>query len=505
MARYEVWLLAVIALRFAVREWRSAARPLWYDELLTFHIARLPDLAAIFRAIPGDGSPPLNFLLARACMKVLGPTELAVRLPAIVAFACALGAVYLFVRRRFGVVNALFAVLVLSLSGMADFAAEARPYALLLGFTGLILLCWQAATEDTRPRLVPLIGVALGVAGVIASHHYGVIYAGIALSFGEAVRLWKRRRIDFPLYAACAAGFLALAVTLPFARATRQVALVYTLASTTFWAKPQLESLLSYEQMVDWWLPVVLLALIWLTRPAFASDSAAATADSRIRPHEIAAAVGLTLLVPIIILITRVTTGYFMNRYAIGSAMGIALLAGIATPLLGRSRSHTTAVVALCVLLLLIQLFAPTAAARARSIVTRFTASPADSESASVLDAAQGRDPIVVASALAYMPLWWYSAPRLRERLHYLADLPYAVRQPDFLPELSLDVDQEFLPSKVDDYHEFLTTHTRFLLYCTGRQRLEWTKDRLTTDHWRLHLLRQRGAETLFLAEAPGL
>ena len=122
----------------------------------------------------------------------------------------------------------------------------------------------------------------------------------------------------------------------------------------------------------------------------------------------------------------------------------------------------------------------------------------------SVLDGEQGGEPIVVASAFTYMPAWWYASPPLRERLHYLADLPFAVRQPDFLPELGLVAGQPFIPSKVDDYRQFLATHRRFLLYCTGSPRLEWVKERLLAEKWTLYLVRSLGTETLSLAEAPG-
>jgi hypothetical protein len=101
------------------------------------------------------------------------------------------------------------------------------------------------------------------------------------------------------------------------------------------------------------------------------------------------------------------------------------------------------------------------------------------------------------------MPEWWYASPPLRERLRYLADLPFAVRQSDFLPELSLVANQPFVPSKVDEYRQFLSVHREFLLYCVGEGRLEWTKGRLQAENWTLHLLYRNGTETLFLAQAP--
>jgi hypothetical protein len=200
--------------------------------------------------------------------------------------------------------------------------------------------------------------------------------------------------------------------------------------------------------------------------------------------------------------ITWIATGYYLSRYAIGAAVGIAILMGFAAHRCGRSASHGSAAASLCMVLVVLDFAGP----RMITVIDRFTY-PQDAGVGagpdSALDAAQGHGPIVVASALTYMPAWWYASPALRERLHYLADLPFAVRQPDFLPELSLVADQPFVPSKVDEYRQFLSVHREFLLYCVGSGRLEWTKERLQAEGWALHSLYRNGRETLFLAQAP--
>lgn len=503
IARREVWVVSAAVMGFVFVQFRLARSPLWFDELFTFYTSRLPDAGQMFRAIPADGNPPLYHMLARACLRLLGETEFAVRLPSILAFAAAMLTTYFFVRRRSGAVLALFGMLALSTSGMAAYGHEARPYALLLGFTGLTMVSWQAASEEGHPRIFPLIGVAMGIAGAIASHHYGVFHVGVPLMFGEAVRIAKRRRFDFPLYCASAAGLSMIAATAPFARETHRIMLDYVRESVVFWAKPSVWRIRSYGNMVNLWLPLSFLLLLWLTKSAFTpGDECGRPAREKhsVPAHEVAAAVGLALLVPIMIGVTWFATGCYLGRYSIGAAMGIAILIGIAAPLLGRNRSHVTAVIPLCVVFVVLGF----ASAGTRTVIHRFLKSPlARPGTDSVLDAAQGREPIVVASALTYMPKWWYASPSLRERLHYLADLPFAVRQTDFLPELSLVANQPFVPSKVDDYRQFLSTHRRFFLYCTGMPRLEWTKERLQAEGWTLHLLRSSGEETLFLAEAP--
>ena len=501
IARYEAWFVFAAAVGFVLTLVQSSRRPVWFDELFTFYIARLPHIEQVFQAVPADGNPPLNYLLVRLCLRLFGESELAIRLASIVAFAGAMFAAYFFVRRRCGAVPALFAMFVLATSGIATFGSEARPYALLLGFTGLTMVSWQAATEEGRGRLIPLIGVAVGIAGAIASHHYGVFHVGVPLMFGEAVRLANRRRFDFPLYFACAAGLSMIALTAPFARETHQIMANYVRDSVTFWAKPHLRNIGTYQWMVDLRILFLFLVLLWLTNSAFASGDEPGRESDSIPAHEVAAAIGLALLLPIMVGITWIATGYYLPRYAIGAAMGIAILMGMAAQHLGRNASHGSAVASLCMVFALLAFASPGTYA----VFDRPTKSTVDRApgSGSLLDAAQGQEPIVVASALAYMPKWWYASPPLRARLHYLADLPFAVRQSDFLPELSLVANQPYVPSKVDQYREFVSAHREFLLYCVGVGRLEWTKERLQAEGWTLHSLDSNGQETLFLVQAP--
>ena len=60
-ARYEVWwILAVAVVWLLVRSW-YALSPLWFDELFTFYMARLPHLHELFRALAADGGAARSF------------------------------------------------------------------------------------------------------------------------------------------------------------------------------------------------------------------------------------------------------------------------------------------------------------------------------------------------------------------------------------------------------------------------------------------------------------
>lgn len=499
-ARRETWLIVAAAIVWLlVRVW-YAFKPLWFDELFTFYLSRLPHIHDLFQALPADGNPPLYYLLARASMRVFGETEFALRLPAMLGFLGAALAVYRYVRHRRAAVFAFLGMLLLLSGPMSSYGSEARSYSLMLGFTGLTLVGWQSAAERTRSRALALLGVAVGIAGAIASHHYGAVHVGVALAFGESVRIYQRKRLDIPLYAAAAAGLCMLAVTVPFAIAAHQVMLDYVRQSTAFWAKPGLRSLLSYKSMLPLWFLPVFLLLLWLSQRPRQEQPAREGADG-VPAYEIAAAVGLALMVPIVMVLTAVTTGYYMDRYAIGAAMGIAMLVGLVAPVLGRGRQQAAAVAALCAVLLGGEIAFRPAASVALHGTTYLHAASAMPDS--LLSRAPGTSPIVIASALEFSQDWWYAPPSLRARLRYLADLPFAVHQPDFLPEVSLVADQPYLPSKVDDFHQFLAAHRQFLVYADGMPRLEWTIPRLQAASYSLKLIGREGESRLYLAEAP--
>lgn len=235
IGRYERWLLAIVVVIAALRFAKYAQRNFWFDEIFTFYISRLGSIDQILQAVPPDGNPPLYYLLASLCLRLIGESELAMRLPSIAGFTFAMLGVYVFVRRRCTALPAFFALFVLGTAAVKQHAGDARPYALVLGFTMLALLCWQTASERRSHRTMALVGMTAGIAGAIASHHFGIFQVGIPLAAGEFWRLFSRRRIDLPLYAAGAAGASMLLVTVPFALRTNEVFLSHIRSSVAFY------------------------------------------------------------------------------------------------------------------------------------------------------------------------------------------------------------------------------------------------------------------------------
>src|SRR5947207_3002240 len=65
----------------------AATRPLWHDELYTYYIAKAPTLARFIDEVTHiDLQPPLQYVLSRVSLRLLGDSDFATRVPSMVGF-----------------------------------------------------------------------------------------------------------------------------------------------------------------------------------------------------------------------------------------------------------------------------------------------------------------------------------------------------------------------------------------------------------------------------------
>lgn len=219
-------------------------RPLWNDEIFTRYVAHIKNPAGVFQALAGGAdNQPLPYNLANHYLQqVLGDNSLAIRALSTAGFGVFCFCIYLFVRRRAGVVCAFGAALLPLASRTVYYATEGRPYGVELGFCGLILVCWQAAAEF-RHRTFAITGLALAVAGAVSCHYMAVLFL-VPIGLGELVRTGARRRIDAPVWIALFAGAASILVSLAPIRA----ALLY---AGGFWSPANLRNFLdSYGALI---------------------------------------------------------------------------------------------------------------------------------------------------------------------------------------------------------------------------------------------------------------
>lgn len=296
----------------------ATVRLYWFDELFTLHLARSPETLWANLARGVDNNPPLGYWLTHLCVWIFGEVEWAVRLPAMLGAMLGCFSLYLFVRHRRGPFEAFLAMAIVPMSASVwVYFLEARPYGLMLGFTGLSLLCYQ--------RRWP-IGFAFSLILGMTSHYYFVVPL-VAFGLAELVWIIQHRRVDIGIVC----GFVVVTLTL---------AALYPLWGygpkqyvDGFWAKvkfnrPAVEDAFHELYRKETMLPMALaLIAVGLSRKR---------TDER-EPYPMAEAAAMAALAagPLIgVAVGAKLTGAFYYRYIIPSMLGIA---GLMAYALGRA------------------------------------------------------------------------------------------------------------------------------------------------------------------------
>jgi len=167
-------LIAIILLAFALRAYHLDFKGLWGDEIWTAELSVQPARSIFSQSLDlmlaNVIAGPFHFLVAHVALDVLGldHTEIALRLPSVVASVLVVPAVYALARRVWGRLAGLIAALLLAVSPFQVwYAQEARYYAwttLLSTLSCLLLVC---ALARPRARLA-----WLGFVGVTALNLY---------------------------------------------------------------------------------------------------------------------------------------------------------------------------------------------------------------------------------------------------------------------------------------------------------------------------------------------
>src|ERR1700751_1051791 len=142
---------------------RASEKYFWYDELVTLYVSRL-DLHSVWQGLQSgaDFNPFPFYLITKASRALFGENHIGMRMPEIIAFWIFCLCMFRLVNRRAGVVAGFIAMALPLLTGAFYYAYEARPLALVLGFSGLSFVCWQEFKDGGSRRLwLPLFGLSL--------------------------------------------------------------------------------------------------------------------------------------------------------------------------------------------------------------------------------------------------------------------------------------------------------------------------------------------------------
>ncbi len=464
-------------------------RPLWYDEIVTLYVCRLPEMRDVWAALLEgvDANPPLFHLLTRASLGLLGDSPFALRFPSILGFAALCWSVFRFASKRVSDTAAWSGVGFVFLTGAYYYMSEARPYGLVLGWSGLALVCWQSATEGSK-RTAAIFGMTICCAAALSSHYFGVLILA-PLAVGELARWRASRSIDWPIVAGLVAAPLPLVLYIP----------LITAAGTygqNAGAAPSIGALLFVYNALLTLSPLAFAALAVLSLWHFVSPASRADTgpipEPRVPSHELAA-VATLVLTPLIAILSGYVIGGFIDRYAIITVTGFALLFSYAVALSSR-RCSFIGVLSLVVV-------AGMFLSKEHFAIIRSLRGTESFRMPSIVASAVKEQVVVIESPVVYLQYQHYASREVAGRLYSVVDAEQSRRitgNPS--PDIGLIALRKWAPIQSEDYDAFLAAQSEFLVYQTNRAReFSWLLIRLSREPlWEVRLIAGTPAEALY-------
>jgi 4-amino-4-deoxy-L-arabinose transferase-like glycosyltransferase len=214
VANNSTWIaIVIVAVALGLRIYYALSAYLIPDEALHFLAARPHTMHEVYKASRLFSDPPLFVMLLHWTMQFVGRTELALRLPSVLASTAALWISFAWLRRILGALPALAGLIFFTVSQSALTAGtEVVPYGLLLFFVcGALYATERAFTEGSAGWAIAqglmLIGAALT--------HYSAVVVIPALSLYALVRCFVDR-VPRPVWIAFVADQLAIGSVLGY-------------------------------------------------------------------------------------------------------------------------------------------------------------------------------------------------------------------------------------------------------------------------------------------------
>jgi Dolichyl-phosphate-mannose-protein mannosyltransferase len=288
---------------------------LWFDEIFTVLIARLPHWTTIWTALAHavDSQPPSYYVLVRVFDKLLGHSEMAVRLPSALALAAGMLITFDCARRLADGLHGLVAVSVLTCSFLPFYGYEARPYAIYFMLAAMALWVWTNTRNDSS--LSAIVFGAVFFLGVTI--HYYFFLCLVPYMLWEISR-WRPWRPPSPKLVAGIIG-----VTVPAALLSslilsyaRLFSVGFAGGNPSFWFLGQ-----TFPDLFPNGLLLLALVMVWI---ALVNANDESVVLPPMRPGE---AVGwLSLCIPLAgFVVAELKTNAFASRYFVGALPGIAV------------------------------------------------------------------------------------------------------------------------------------------------------------------------------------
>jgi hypothetical protein len=197
-ARAELWLRNhanfvawfVLLTGFLARLWAASGTFLNPDEALHFRLANQPSVLLAYRASLTNSHPPLLFLLLH-CWRVVGTSEVCLRLPSVIAGTAFCWIFFKWLAKAAGELSGLIGLLFTAwLLPFLFLSAEVRQYALLCAFLMGSVYSFDKAFEKNSGGWIVLFTFCLCLAGL--SQYSGFLLI-IALGLYALFRIFTER------------------------------------------------------------------------------------------------------------------------------------------------------------------------------------------------------------------------------------------------------------------------------------------------------------------------
>jgi hypothetical protein len=486
LERHKLLVLgALTVLYFGIVILRAHGKPFWYDEILTILEARQPTISAAMQAgHDADWMPPVSHLPFYLANKLVGSGEVAFRLPSMIGFWVYCLCLFCFVARRASISFAFMAMLLPFSTTFWSYSFEARSYALMLGFCGVALLCWQLAADGAW-RALSLPGLALSLAGAFL-HHYWAVFVYLPLAGAEAYRSVRLRKIDWPIWVAFIAGGIPLVVSMTGALHVIQAnphpwSIAHSLDYVLFYQR-------NFQPAAAFVIPLLILLAACLFLRAF--DQRPAGSGHSVRDYEwLAAALFVSIPIFAITAALIVPPHAFVDRYLAPVSGGFALLIAFLAAHFSRRRA---AIGMACMIASLPPLLL-------RVVHVQRFRDPFQQANGlrQALGMQSGR--VVISDTGSFVQLWYYAPENLKARMLGLADEQSAVKYLN-IDDIPNEPWRE-LGVPIFPYHQFTASAKRFLIYYVNRG---WITNKVHDDGGGLYLLGRPGPDAaLMLARIP--
>lgn len=454
-----IWVLLVYSVVYiAITCSLAAVKLLWNDELFTLYFCKISSLSGTWSALltGADQIPPLFIFFTRASIAIFGENDVGIRLPEILGFLVMSLSLFYIVSRRSSALFGFVAMLFPLITSAYDYAYEARPYGVVLGFAGLSLLCWLSVAEG-EPRKWWLAGLTLSLAGAVCSHYFA-IFLFLPLVMGELTRSISLRRVEPGVWIAFGCSLIPLTVFLPLIRAAHSYA-------GTFWAKPTWKN---FGTFYDFLLSSASLpALLVLVLLAFYSlklsnpeSKLNESENPNVKPYEFAVILTFVAFPFIGLIVGKFLLGVYADRYVLPTVIGISML-------LGLTSYRFTRQPAIVSIILIAVFFCSFLVKESREYIRQVSHRKTWSAICDSLekDARSGL-PLIGWHSNTVVELEHYCSQDTASKLIYLAD-PKAALQ--YIGQNTVDrglLDlRTWFPVKVEPYETFTSSHNEFLIF----------------------------------------